>query len=441
MSEDHKAERPVEQLLRAALAARAEQVTPQHLRPMPPLRRRPRHLRPVVLVVAPLLALAASLTAYLSADSARPAAEHDTGPVAGVTASPSPSASEAAPTPAPDVGAAADASTEDSADAVEPGSGAPPLGSHRVFKDVGFTLPTGWSVPDQSPVNSLCVLSPGGSGKPVGDCLPYGVRLVVLGAGGQGAVDWPNEQALESAAGWQQLPACPVWGNPHPMPAAARAKQQQAPQRSVVKLGSRYAEQVGWHVDCGDGSAVDLKVWGFPGEMVYLVAAGMKADYQDDLAALAQSLDVSARSGGIAGARDVKVTTDLPAALDTKGGTAPQTFTVTYTNYSPTDYRAVRPELLVAAGTAQGAVTAERLDGSTWTRLPADSSHGDPASAAAAFALAPGASRTVTFRLAFAVPAGQHPAVVVTPRAGVADPRAPNGVRYVGERITDLTAS
>ncbi|WP_282206284.1 hypothetical protein [Kitasatospora fiedleri] len=388
---DRTPERPVEQLLRAALAARAAQVTPRGLRPAEPPRRRPRHLRPVLTVALPL-ALAAALTGWLSLRTDRPVDRPAPAPAAGVSASPEPSPAPSAP-------------AEPSAGTVDQGA-APPTGRHRVFHGVGFTLPAGWTVPDQDPADGLCLLSPGSPTQQPGDCLPYGVRLVSAGGGRDGTA-WPTEYGLDAEDGWKGLGRCPVWGHPGELTGAAGP--QRAADRKVVTLGGRVARQVTWHVDCGNGSAFDATVWGFHAEQVYLVAAGLADDYRDALTELAQSLDIGALTPGAGRPHpnDVKVDVSLPQVLDTRRQPGfQQPFTITYTDFGAVPYT-VQPELRLTAdpGLYHGAaadLVAERLDGERWTKLPGLAADASGSGAAAAFTLAPGESRTVRYRLTFA---------------------------------------
>ncbi|WP_431679528.1 hypothetical protein [Kitasatospora sp. KL5] len=137
-----------------------------------------------------------------------------------------------------------------------------------------------------------------------------------------------------------------------------------------------------WQVDC-EGQQFTARMWGFHKEQVFVVADGLKSDYEGGLTSILNSLDVSGRGDvlhkGKAG--DIKVLLGEPSST-TENGIETVTFQVTWTNVSQTSYSHVEPvvvgkrdekEFDTQAGPVEERIptgTLERKDGSTWTALP-----------------------------------------------------------------------
>ncbi|WP_153461518.1 hypothetical protein [Streptomyces kaniharaensis] len=423
---DGPAETPTERLLREAMNARTSLITAHDLRPAAPPNRRIRRLRPVYAVTVPLLGLAAAMAIGVVTLHGSPVADHEVPPAATVTASPSPTPT-ATPTETPTPTAtptdtATPSSTSEtvaplgddmpSADPT-PSSTGIPLGSARpyTFRGVKLKIPAGWRVAD--PVGfHLCVLSPGApQDAGYSDCQPYGVELSVFDTEPQ---NWPSTADLDAEGGWAHQPYCPVWGNPHAP--AGESINSVGPTKSTPTVAGRSALKSQWKVTCGK-DAFTAQMWALPKDQVFVSAIGLKDDYQPGLMSIVNSLDVSGRpalaasstpSGFPSAPPGVSVTfSQIGSQVKVKG--APAIFSVIYQNTGQTNYAAVEPLVFTEtyAGTPSSPVPMnlgklERQDGDTWVQLPVSPGGGmDYAMAprTASFPLAPGQSRTVTYRL------------------------------------------
>ncbi|MEV6208739.1 hypothetical protein [Kitasatospora sp. NPDC051914] len=396
-------ETPVERLLREALDARASLVTAQSLRQDTPPSRRLRRLRPVLTLTVPLLGLAAAVAiGVVRIDGDQVAKRDDTPPAATLTATPSPSVSASAP-PGPSATA--------TGSAINPAATA---GTPYEFGNVGLEVPAGWRIAADDPLR-LCLLSPGAPASATyHDCQPYGVMIAAYSTADLENVTWPSEAALDSPSGWSHQPFCPLWGNPHVPADTTDYRCVGAPQRSTETINGRWASMTKWQVACG-GEQFTACMWGFHKEQVFVVANGLKADYEGGLTSILNSLDVSGRGDVLHKGRagDIKVLLGEPSST-TENGIETVTFQVTRTNVGQTSYGHVEPvvtgqrdeqEFATPTGPVEERIptgTLERKDGSSWTALPLRAGTGmDYAGLgrSAAFSLAPGRSRTLTYRM------------------------------------------
>lgn len=409
-------ESPLERLLREALDARAQQVTAQSLRPAAPPKTRIRRLRPVVTAAIPLFGLAAGVLGYFTFNGAPTAMHREQPPAATVSASPTPSATpshSASPTDSPSASPSPSASVSDSPS----GTTSSPSAVQQQLNGVKFSLPAGWTL---RPISSWesCLMSPGAPVNPTATtsgCFPYGVELAVYTTPDEIAnATWPTDGDLDSPSGWSHQPYCPVWGNPHLISQAETDtyKATGSPQRTTVAVNGHYAGKTQWQVACNANEQFTAQMWGFHKEQVFVAADGLKGDYQHDLDSIVSSLDLSGHADpqSKGHGNDIKVAVTWPAADNQvpNNGTA-LNFSVTWTNVSSTSYSAVDPVVATdhysggdpVMGMADG--TLERQDGTSWTKLPSLSVGGgmDYATTgkAAAFALAPGESRTINYRM------------------------------------------
>ncbi|MGW4645045.1 hypothetical protein [Kitasatospora sp. NPDC004289] len=393
-------ESPTEQLLRAALAARAEQVTAQNLRPAAPPTRRTRKVRPfhVVTTIA-MFGLAAGLAIGVLNTGGHPVAE-DVAPA--VTASVSPS-----PSPTPTASPSAELTPSGSASASATETEEPPATTTVEFHKVKVEVPAGWTVDVRDPMR-LCLRVPGAGVAAKGECLPQGVMITAYDKGVEQL--WPSEADLDSDSGWSHQPTCYLPGDPGPTGVGDDYRRIGQPQRSLVTLNGKYVNKVRWQVACDATRQYTAQMWGFHKEQVFVNANGLPAKYQADLEAIVAGLDLTGRKDPGHGT-DVKVTFGVSSTAR-EGDRTVVTFPVTWTNVSSTTYASVEPVVAgregadpadAAAVAKQPAGTLERQDGTRWKQLPMLRIGGgmDYATTGqdAAFPLAPGKSRTVTYRM------------------------------------------
>ncbi|MGW2249335.1 hypothetical protein ACWCXH_03925 [Kitasatospora sp. NPDC001660] len=422
--DDGTAETPTERLLREAMNARTSLITAHDLRPAAPPNRRIRRLRPVYAVTVPLLGLAAAMAVSVLTLHGEPVARHvDAPPAATVTAAPSPTPTATptetpTPTAAPTETETPSATSETVApladDTPTPASTRTGSATPYTFRGVKLKIPAGWRVATlDGYAYQLCVLSPGApQSAGFTDCQPYGVQLSVFDT--ESPV-WPSTGDLDSDGGWGHQPYCSIWGNPH-VPAAGESINSVGPTKTTPTVAGRSALKSQWQVTCGK-SAFTAQMWALPKDQVFVSAVGLKSDYQSDLMSIVNSLDVSGRptpaasstpSGSPSAPAGVDIMfSQIGSQVKVKG--APAVFSVIYRNTGQTTYAAVEPLVFTEnyAGTPGTQVPVnqgklERQDGDTWVQLPVSPGGGmDYAvqSKAASFPLAPGQSRTVTYRL------------------------------------------
>ncbi|MEU6234288.1 hypothetical protein [Kitasatospora sp. NPDC047058] len=415
---------PMERLLREAMNARAAQITPHSLRPAGPPSSRVRRLKPVYLTAVPLLGLAAAMAfGVLGFRGDTVADRNETPPPAATTsATPSPTPAD---TPTATATAVPSATTSPSATADPdedeagtpagaPGTPSAPAGSTApqsaatpyTFRGVKFRIPAGWRLAPQDTANTLCVLAPGApQSATAGHCAPYGAELVVYNTADEAEhAQWPTPSALESDSGWTTQPYCPVWGNPHVPAAGEVVKNTAAPVRTRDIVAGRAVRKTQWLAACGQ-DAFTAQLWGLTSDQVYLSAVGLKPEHQAALVSILDTMDLGGRQAPApAGVlTDVAVTVDgLTTGQQVPSDGSPVAFSVTFKNTGRTGYADVQPQVVAEAyGGSQPAVhgTMERQDGATWTTLDiAPPSVGKPARGPG-FALAPGQSVTVKYRM------------------------------------------
>ncbi len=190
--------------------------------------------------------------------------------------------------------------------------------------------------------------------------------------------------------------------------------------RSRPTTAGKTVDKTQWKVTCKPGDTFTAQLWGMSTDQVFVVANGLKDDYQAGLASIVNSLDVSGHKAPASGSsssssnssNDIAVTVDggLGAGQQIHANGTPVTFTVTYRNTGQKTYDQVQPLVFTKeyAGTPPSSVllmnagTLERQDGGGWTQVPLSIGGGmDYAmvSKAAWFPLAPGSTRKVTYRM------------------------------------------
>ena len=417
-------ESPTERLLREALTARADQVSVHGLRPAEPPSRRVRRLRPVYIAAVPLFGLAAALAFGLLGFRGDSLAGHDEAPPAAIVTSgpsPTPVVSDG-PTAVPSPTAAVESTPAGSAIASPQ---APPTGEVSPvttgaisapqvpynFRGVKFKLPAGWTVvPPDPAATTLCILATGApKDAGAGGCVPYGVILAAYNTPDEArGATWPTTADLASDWGWSHQPYCPVWGNPHEITTPDSYKAVGVPVRTRDIVASRAVYKTQWQVACNATESFTSQMWGLRTDQVFLVANGLKPDYQADLVSILDTLDLSGRQAPLLEPHQ----NDVDIAVDGLGvgqqvsndGTA-VSFSVTYRNTGQTAYPAVRAVLFAdgyagapgAPPITQG--TLERKDGTAWTPLAVGVGAAPLPGTDLVFRLAPGQSRTVEYRM------------------------------------------
>ncbi|MGW3075134.1 hypothetical protein [Kitasatospora sp. NPDC001132] len=425
---DGPAETPTERLLREALTARASMVTATGLRPAAPPKSRIRRLRPVYAVTLPLGLAAAMAIGVLTFHGEPVAQDQVPPPAATLTSVPSPTPEPTgAPSPAPDPTdpgtPAGDAETgvplADGASSTTPApNAATGAASSYTLRGVKFKVPGGWKVVPRS-ADRVCVLSPGAPTEPQqgwtqADCEPYGVMVVVYSTPDETDIGaWPTMNDLAAPDGWGHQPNCPVWGRPY-FPDSGYSSMG-APVRTKSTVGGKSIDKTQWNVTCKPGDSFTAQLWGMGSDQVFVVANGLRSDYQAGLTSIVNSLDVSGHkppTGVAQSGKDIAITVDggIGAGQKVSNGGTPVTFSVTYRNTGQKSFAKVQPLVYTKeyAGTPPSEMVMmnqgklERQDGGGWTALPLSMGGGmDYAKTgeSAAFSLAPGESKKVTYRM------------------------------------------
>ncbi|MFC8448450.1 hypothetical protein [Kitasatospora sp. NPDC057223] len=440
---------PTERLLRAALGARAEQISGHDLRPAHPPSLRTRRLRPVYVVAVPLLGLAAATAfALLGPHTSPQAGREKAPPAATLTAVPSPAASEApSPGPSPTGSSTVTEATPQAPPEDVPASPtSAPTGNRPVpydFRGVRFQVPAGWTVVAPDPASTtLCVLSPGApAAADTAACVPYGVVLAVYNTPDE--VEhalWPTMADLSSDLGWSHQPYCPVWGNPHPPGAGDAYRAAGSPVETRDIVAGRAVHKTQWQGSCDGKETFTSQMWGLRTDQVLVAANGLKPGYQAALVSILDTLDLSGRPAPLLEPHrnDVDITVDgLGVGQQVSNDGAAVSFSVTYRNTSQSAYPAVRA-VLYAEGYAgvSGAPpitegTLERRDGAGWTPLTLGTGAAPLPGSDLVFRLAPGQSRTVEYRMRLTARDGAG-VLPVTARAQL--PSDGQGERVLGEK-------
>ncbi|MFJ9693168.1 hypothetical protein [Kitasatospora sp. NPDC101183] len=402
---DGPAETPTERLLREAMNARTSLITAHDLRPASPPRNRVRRLRPVYMVTVPLLGLAAAAAIGVVTLKGSPVADHITPPPA-ATASTTPSPTAPTPTPAaPSPPAtetpAADPATEvPAADPTPSGDPATPY----TFRGVKLSIPAGWrAVTEGVDSYHLCLMSPGApQGAKFGDCQPYGVDLTVFDTE---SMSWPSTADLDVSGGYGHQPYCPIWGNPH-SPVGDELNYGSAPVKSTPTVSGRAARKSQWQASCG-GVVFKSQIWALPKDQVFVSAIGLKADYQDDLQAIVDSLDVSGHPAPYSNTVNVTLAGLKSGQQVTNDGT-PVEFTATFKNTGSKKVTGARAVVSIRnyPGSPSGRMpkgTVDHQDGTTWKTVDAlGLTAGTDLTLNAPVDLAPGQSVTINYRLKLA---------------------------------------
>ncbi|MFJ6777416.1 hypothetical protein ACIQOV_41775 [Kitasatospora sp. NPDC091257] len=270
--------------------------------------------------------------------------------------------------------------------------------------------------------SQVCVLSPGAPTDPQqgwapAKCEPYGVLVVVYNSPDEivgGA--WPTTADLTADGGWGHQPNCPIWGRPY-IPENGYSSIG-APVRTKPTVAGRTIDKTQWNVTCKPGDTFTAQLWGMGTDQVFVVANGLKSDYQSGLTAIVNSLDVSGhKAPGLSAteqaAKDLVITVDggIGAGQKVSNSGTPVTFTVTYRNSGQKTYDKLQPLVYTNeyAGTPPNEVLPtnkgklERQDGGSWTEIPLSMGGGMDYAAVsqkAWFSLAPGESKKVTYRMA-----------------------------------------
>ncbi|RKT16872.1 hypothetical protein BX285_1227 [Streptomyces sp. 1114.5] len=418
---DGPAETPTERLLREAMGARASLVTADSLRPAAPPKSRIRRLRPVYAVTVPLGLAAAMALGVLTFHGEPVAHDQVPPPAATVTTSPSPTA-EPTTSPSP-TATATDTGTptgEPETD-VRPANGTLssgpsatntlPVGpaSSYNLRGVKFKVPAGWKAVQLS-ASRVCVLSPGAPTDPQpgwtsAQCEPYGVLVVAYNSPDEldgGA--WPTMADLGSESGWGHQPNCPVWGRPY-VPANGYSSIG-TPVRTRDIVAGKTIDKTQWQVTCQPGDTFTAQLWGLSSDQVFVVANGLKSDYQPALVSILDTLDVSGHqppASATASGTDIGITVDgLVTGQQIPDDGSPTTFSVTFKNTGKTAYAQVTPHVVAESyGGSQPTVhgTLERQDGGVWTPVDLNRPGAGKPGTGGSFALAPGQSVTLKYRM------------------------------------------
>jgi hypothetical protein len=398
MSSDHEHESPTEALLREALAARAALITEHDLRPADPPSQHRRRLGPVRTTVITLLALAAAVTIGLFSVK-------------------------------PHTVAASPAST-----------------SYN-FRGIGLTLPPGWTVGPGRGSGDVCLLAPHRS-DPLGLCSPYGVRLITLRSPAeQQTVVWPTKDDLTSTDGaWSPDLECPIWDGPnglatHPMV----PRPIGTPVRRTGTVGGKAETDTTWRASCNATQSYTARMWGLDDYRVYVVAAGLKEEYQPDLQTILGSMDFTAFNAqpsrpAVPGDAKVTISQVRPGPSDEQHIRMME-FTVTMTDVTGGGYGPVGLQA-DARVTGDGvAVQYDWYNGRTWQRVDSGIQSWQ------AYDLLPGQSITVKYRAEVMsgdggvdVDADVQPKAQLVQPSGGGDPTAYTLVAKAEGSITRLPA-
>ncbi|WP_316522490.1 hypothetical protein [Kitasatospora brasiliensis] len=416
---DGPAETPTERLLREAMNARASMVTAASLRPAAPPKNRIRRLRPVYAITVPL-GLAAAMAVSVLTFHGDPVAHDEVPPPAATvsvlpsptpepTGEPSPTAAPA-DTPAP-TGAPTDVVLPDGGETSTPKNTTPPLppASSYNLRGVKFKVPAGWKAVPIS-ADRVCVLSPGAptdlqEGWTQRDCEPYGVLVVAYNTTEEtegGA--WPSMADLTSDSGWGHQPNCPVWGHPY-LPANGYSSVS-APARTRDIVAGKTIDKTTWQVTCQPGDSFTAQLWGLNTDQVFIVANGLKSDYQPALVSILDTLDVSGHQppgGAAATGSSVAVSMDgLVTGREVPNDGTATTFSVTFKNTGKSGFAQVTPHVVAESyGGSQPTVhgTLERQDGGAWTTVNLNRPLAGSPATDGSFALAAGQSVTLKYRM------------------------------------------
>ncbi|MER5637796.1 hypothetical protein ABT095_12650 [Kitasatospora sp. NPDC002227] len=354
--DQHGREAPTERLLREALAARAGLITAHDLRPADPPSRRPRRLGPVKTAVVTVLALAAALVIGLLT--------------------------------------------------VKPYTVAVPPATSTLysFRGISLKLPPGWTAAPGQQSDEVCLLAPHQTDRK-GRCSPYGVRLITHRSPAEQQKElWPSKEALAGDDnGWADERDCPVWGAPDGgwVYDYSDFHLVGSPVRRTGKVGGKEEADTTWQVSCNAKASYTARMWGLDNYRVFLLASGLKEDYQQDVQSILSSMDFTGFDvppNRPAAPGDAKVTIDQVTPRPSDGsGLRYVEFRVTMTDVIGGGYG----PLGLQVGAPVGSVAqVDWYNGRSWQRVDSSALVAGVASREwQAHDLAPGQSVTVKYRL------------------------------------------
>ncbi|MCC9309407.1 hypothetical protein LN042_20365 [Kitasatospora sp. RB6PN24] len=411
---------PLEQLVREALAARAQQIGVHDLRPAAPPNRRPRRLKPVYAAVLPLGLAAAVTIGFVGFRSSTVADRAKPVPAASITESSSAKATpSSSPSPSPSGSTSPSSSTSTSAS--PDAAGGPPsgtasgsssatatssagdapaqvpvsLGAVQSYRGVKFQPPSGWTVHAGSAGgNSVCLAAPDPrAAAGLGGCGPDGIALTVYTTTDEaGQAYYPRIDSVGSSQGWDQQSYCYDPQNPHDDSVTVESHDT-----SSVSLPAGSAEQATWKLDCSSGAKFTAQMWGFRQAQVLVAARGLDQKYQGTLQAFLNSLDLGGHQAPVSSSAVAFTVSGLGQPVPLDGTKVP--FSVTFTNGGSVALPQVSPQVGLVQNTGS---LEEQLDDGSWISLPAptDFAGFTPNPAVPVFPLAAGAGKTVNYRVA-----------------------------------------
>lgn len=311
----------LEALLRAAMSAKADAVTPQSLRPAaPPARDGSTRRKKTLTVVIPLsVAAAVAATAMFTGLSrGDKAASRDNGPAqsavpTSVSPSPDPTGTPTAPasstapavpsTPvAPSTGGSNPATgaaippvgaptgrTSQATNSSNPPSSSAPAGTPREdVRGVKYQLPSGWRA-EKVDAFTVCLLPPNAAAGP--DCAARGL---VLGhnmpenpsLGGS----WPLTASMSAQAGWSGQPECFADGRRSD---SIDLQNSRLDQHNTRTVGGRSALYSVWTANCVGEPAFKVRTWYVANLGFYADARALPGRLDADVDRIVASLDLA----------------------------------------------------------------------------------------------------------------------------------------------------
>ncbi|MEJ3743247.1 hypothetical protein WEI85_08170 [Actinomycetes bacterium KLBMP 9797] len=228
----------LEARLRAALAARADQVTPDSLRPAEPPRRQVRRARRWA---APLAVAAAALLVVMLAGLPRLLPDRDTDP--------------------------------------NPGAG---QDRTAVLDGAVLRIPAGWIY--RPVAEGIGCVQPAGTPQPGGDCTPGGVEIRV-----GTFVGWPGN-SIDSDDGWSLSHTCATATALAPRLAVT---SNRLVERASPPVGGREAAYREWRVTCESGTSFSVRLWWLPDVAVTIYTMALDSRHGSTVDQLVASLDVT----------------------------------------------------------------------------------------------------------------------------------------------------
>ncbi|MGC0415174.1 hypothetical protein [Embleya sp. AB8] len=308
MTERDAHNEPMEELLRAALGARADGVTAHHLRPSGPpgATTRTGHSRWTTMGIplsAVLLAAAAfagvSLAGAPETDRSTPLQSQVPVPLPTAVVSPSLGVANAVPpesasVPGPSETPESDPPPSSTPPPSRPPSSNPPSTSPSSSAKpkssdvaaVHFDVQPSWRVVREDAMHE-CVLA---DARFAGDCLGHGAWVNVKPVPDPDG-NWPTETTVDKDEGGLTQPLCMRDGKSVPIPTAG-AITMKLTTKSTVTVAGQPAKYRSWTVTCADVGSYQIRLWWLVDQGVYVHTTGLPAG--DDLAdRVVASLDLS----------------------------------------------------------------------------------------------------------------------------------------------------